>query len=240
MYSYARVLLKLHWGFSVSVPSAAKAKASFLLPPPTTLKGALSFAKYRGVDSLKGGSPAKEFEDVFAFARFSDNTLASYTEDVVRNVVLLFQREERRKEKNYWYNIVPTGKVISLSGELLVVYVTDKISKDELEKMAWSIIRIGSKESLVSVENVEVGEAKEVKGKKVKTKYYFPATAKVPPDYSPRIIYADFWEGGYDFGKEGKSVRYALPLLKFPIKSDEVEVETQRAFEVGGEYVVVA
>ncbi|MBW9141925.1 MAG: type I-A CRISPR-associated protein Cas5a, partial [Candidatus Aramenus sp.] len=39
MYSYARVLLKLHWGFSVSVPSASKAKASFLLTPPTTLKG---------------------------------------------------------------------------------------------------------------------------------------------------------------------------------------------------------
>ncbi|EWG06386.1 MAG: CRISPR-associated protein Cas5 family [Candidatus Aramenus sulfurataquae] len=237
MYSYARVLLKLHWGFSVSVPSASKAKASFLLPPPTTLKGALSFANYRGVDSLKGGSPAKEFEGVFAFARFSDNALASYTEDVVRNVVLLFQR---RKGKEHWYNIVPTGKVISPSGELLVVYVTDKISKDDLERMAWSIIRIGSKESLVSVESVEVGDAKEVKGVRVKTKYYFPATVKVPPDYSPLLIYANFWEGGYDFGKEGKIVRYAIPLQKFPIKSVEVEVEAQRAFEVGGEYVVVA
>ncbi|MEW9492540.1 MAG: type I-A CRISPR-associated protein Cas5a [Candidatus Aramenus sulfurataquae] len=240
MYSYARVLLKLHWGFSVSVPSASKAKASFLLPPPTTLKGALSFAKYRGVDSLKGGSPAKEFEGVFAFARFSDSTLASYTEDVVRNVVLLFLREKYKKEKEHWYNIIPTGKVISPSGELLVVYVTDKISEDDLERMAWSIIRIGSKESLVSVESVEVGKAKEVKGVKVKTKYYFPATAKVLPDYSPLVIYADFWEGGYDFGKEGKIVRYAIPLQKFPIKSVEVEVEAQRAFEVGGEYVVVA
>jgi CRISPR-associated protein Cas5a/b/c len=240
MYFYAKVLLKLHWGFSVSVPSASKAKASFLLPPPTTLKGALSFAKYKGIDSLNGGSPAKEFEEVFAFARFSDDTVASYSEDVVRNVVLLFQREDRRVDKKFWFNIIPTGKVLSPSGKLMAVFVTNKINKDELGKMAWSIIRIGSKESLVSVEEVEVGEAKEVKGKTVNTKYYFPASAKVVPRDQSFLIYANFWEGGYDFGKKAKPVRYALPLQKFPIKSIEVKVEAEKAFEVGGEYVVVA
>ncbi|QKR00723.1 type I-A CRISPR-associated protein Cas5 [Metallosphaera tengchongensis] len=239
MEYYAKVRLKLHWGFSVSVPLAAKAKPSFFLPPPSTLKGALSFSKYRGVDTVGGRSPASEFEDVLAFARFSDDTVASYSEDVVRNVVLLFQRPERREDRTYWFNIVPTGKVLSPAGEIVSVFVTNKFTKKELEDMGWSIMRLGSKEGLVSVEEVETGEAKAVSGK-VSTKYYFPATAAVEESHTPKLVYAEFWEGGFEYGKEGKRVRYAVPLQRFPMKSIEVTVNSRKAYEVGGEYVVVA
>ncbi|MCY0860746.1 MAG: type I-A CRISPR-associated protein Cas5a [Sulfolobaceae archaeon] len=240
MTLYSKVTLKLHWGFSVSYPSVSKSKPSFLLPPPSTLKGALSFGKYRGKDVINGKySPAKEFEDMLAYARYSDDTVASYSEDVVRNLVMYFQRPERRAERRYWFNIVPTGKVISPSGKIIAVFITDQLSREELEKLSWSIVRLGSKESIVSVEEVEIGEAKPISSR-VKTRYYFPASASVDPSYAPLLVYVDFWEGGYEFGKEYTPVRYAIPLQRFPIASVEVAVDAKKAYEVGGEYVVVS
>jgi CRISPR-associated protein Cas5a/b/c len=239
-FFYSKVYIKFHWGFSVVSPLSSKSKSGLLLPPPTTLIGALSYGKFRGKDLVKIGgktcSPAKNFDNIIAAARYEDNSAGIYIEDIVRNVVTYFQRPERRKEKAYRYNIVPTGKIYSPNGEIIVVFITDKIQPQELEKLSWSIIRIGSKEGIVSVENVEIGKVKKVSGR-VTTKYYFPATVK--HDASPFIKYIDFWEGGQTWGEEGEKKTYAVPISSFPLYSVEVKVEAEEAYDVGGEIVVV-
>ncbi len=142
--------------------------------------GALSYGKFRGVDNTNlgkvYGSPAYNFRNVMATARLESE--GAYTEDIIRNVISYFQRKERRENPRYIYGVIPTGKVYMPNGMLVVVYVTDSMSKEELEKLSWSITRIGGKECLVSVENVEIGEAKKVSGR-VKTSYYFRDTVKV-------------------------------------------------------------
>ncbi|WP_405049891.1 type I-A CRISPR-associated protein Cas5a, partial [Saccharolobus sp.] len=142
---YSKVFLKLHWGFSVVKPSAAKAKPGFYLPPPTTLIGALSYGKFRGVDNDNlgkvYGSPAYNFRNVMATARLESE--GAYTEDIIRNVISYFQRKERRENPRYIYGVIPTGKVYMPNGRLVAVYVTDSMSKEELEKLSWSITRIG-------------------------------------------------------------------------------------------------
>ncbi|BCU69799.1 type I-A CRISPR-associated protein Cas5a [Stygiolobus caldivivus] len=233
---YSKVFLKLHWGFYVSYPQASKAKPSFYLPPPTTLVGALSYGKFRGTDTKlfkgKPGSPAGEFK-VKAAATFAKEFAGSYSEDIVRNVIMYFQRKERRMDPRYRYNVVPTGKVYAPNQVVKVVYVTD-MGKEELERLSWSITRLGCKECLVSVEDVEVGEAKAVKGR-VKTPYYFPASVKV---VSGRVENVDFWEGRYGWGSSGNTVMYSVPVVGYPLRTREVEVEAEEAYEVGGEYVV--
>ena len=238
---YSKVFLKFHWGFSVVKPTAAKAKSAFYLPPPTTLIGALSYYKFRGIDTDNvgklGGSPAYRLKGVKATAKLL--SYGTYIEDVVRNIVSYFQRPERRLDPNYKFNVVPTGKVYSPGGIMVVVYVTDSLSAKALEKMSWGIIRIGCKECLVSVEDVEIGEAKRVSGA-VNTSYYFPDTVKII-EGDEFAEYVMFWdENAYLWGKEGRPIRYVLPLRTYPLSSKEVKVEAKEAYQVGDEYVVFA
>ncbi|AWR98107.1 type I-A CRISPR-associated protein Cas5 [Acidianus sulfidivorans JP7] len=236
---YSKVFLKVHWGFSVVKPSAAKAKPAFYLPPPTTLIGALSYGKFRGIDTDtlgKGyGSPAYNLVNVKAAARLDSE--GAYIEDIVRNVILYFLRKENRSNPKYFHGIISTGKIYMPSGKLVVVYVTDSVSKEELERLSWSITRIGCKECLVSVEDVEIGEAKKISGR-VNTKYYFKDTVKIVrnKDFAEFVTFWD--EKGFLWGKEGEPVRYVLPITTYPLASKEVEVEAKEAYEVGGEYVV--
>jgi len=238
---YSKVFLKLHWGFSVVKPTAAKAKSAFYLPPPTTLIGALSYYKFRGIDTDRvgkiGGSPAYKLKGVKATARLASE--GTYIEDIIRNVLSYFQRPERRLDPTYKFGVVPTGKVYSPGGTLVAVYLTDTMSKEELERLSWGIIRIGCKECLVSVEDVEIGEAKKVSAK-VTTKYYFPDRVKIVEN-EEFTEYVTFWdEKAYLWGEEGTPERYVVPLRIYPLKSKEVTVEAKEAYEVGDEYVVLA
>lgn len=241
---YSKVFLRLHWGFYVSYPQAAKARPSFYLPPPTTLIGALSYGKYRGIDTkvFKGklGSPAIEFAIEFkvkAAASFAPDFAGGYSEDIIRNVVMYFQRKERRNNPKYRYNVIPTGKVYAPNQIIKVVYVAD-MKREELEKLSWSITRLGCKECIVSVENVEIGEAKRVRGS-VKTSYYFPANVTIPESERKKVIVVNFWdENGFVWGRTGTPISYMIPIIDYPLKVREVEVKANEAYEVGGEYVV--
>lgn len=232
---YSKVFLRLHWGYSIRRPSV-KERSAFLLPPPTTLIGALSYYKFRGIDTdianTSTASATYKLKNIKASAKLESP--ASYIEDIENQIVAPYQKRPEIK-----FNIIPVGKVYSPDGRLVIVYITDKITREELEKMSWGIIRIGCKECLVSVEDVEIGEAKKVSGI-MKTCYYFPANVKVI-EGRDIIQYADFWdEDVYIWDRKPKLVRYALPLLSYPIKSKEVKVKANEAYEVGGEYVVFA
>ena len=245
---YSKVFLRLHWGFSISYPQASKAKPSYYLPPPTTLIGALSYGKFRGIDNKtynnRTGSPALELR-VRAAAAYDKSFVGGYVEDIIRNVIMYFQRKSsegeekksRRMLEKLRYGVVPTGKVYAPNQIIKVVYVAD-MDKSELERLSWSIVRLGCKECLVSVEDVEIGEAKRVKGR-LKTSYYFPATVNVIE--KEKVTYVEFWDtDGFVWGKMGKPVTYAIPVVGYPLRSYEVTVEANEAYEVGGEYVVFA
>lgn len=237
---YSKVFLRLHWGFSVSYPSTSKAKPSFYLPPPTTLIGALSYGKYRGVDLIKvnknATTPLSEFKVKYATARIADGYYGTYTEDVIRNAILYFQRPERRLDVKYRWGVIPTGRVYLPNGKLIVVYLTDELDRSELEKLSWSINRLGSKESLVSVEDVKVGEAKKVTNAKVKTKYYF----KMGPKIVHGTYVVQYFYDEVTWGSPAELHPYILPIITMPIGVTEVEVEAKEAYNVDGEFIVVS
>ncbi len=237
---YSKVSLRFHWGFSVVKPGIAKAKQGFYLPPPTTLIGALSYGEFRGFDTIKFnqilGSPAYGYYGkVIAASKLVSE--ATYTEDIIKNVISYFQRKERWTDPKYIYGAVPTGKVYMPNGDIIAIYLTNSLSKEKLEKLSWSITRIGCKECLVSVESVEIGEATKVTGN-VKTSFYFPASVKIVGSKG-FTEYANFWDqNGYLWSKEGSLIKYILPIRLYPLASREVEVEAKEAYEVDGEYVV--
>ena len=238
---YSKVFLRLHWGYAIR-KRTTKAKPAFLLPPPTTLIGALSFYRYRGIENVLFNkksieSPAFYLKGVKATAKLS--SFASYVEDIIRNVIFIYQRKERQLDPLSRYNIISEGKVYSPGGMLIVVYIANTLAKEELEKMSWSIARIGSKESVVSVEDVEVGEASKVSGV-IETDYYFPATVSVV-EKEEFINLVPFWdEKAYIFDQDAKKEAYMLPLRSYPIISTKVKVNAKEAYKVGDEYVVFA
>lgn len=259
---YLKVRLRLHWGYSVSLPSTTKTKPSHILPPPTTLLGALSLRRYRGKEEGIPQIP-REFRGITATAKFGDGTRTTYMEDIVRNVILLWQRKDRRTDVTYWYGAIPTGRVYSPNGELVAVFLGEGVSS--FEEDAWGIQRIGSKEGIVSVEEVEKGKAEPLGKGNYETEYYFPYLMSDSGRMRRRTVEGSFrienfrfrsWEenrkegGAEEGGGKGKrrgrrdepgsrDIPYVLPVVDYPMRTKAVYTEAMEAYRVGEEVIVV-
>ncbi len=182
-----RVLLKLHWGYSIKHPSFSAGQPSLRYPPPTTLFGALSYplAVMRGLPELvleEGdlySTAARMLGQVlwacFRFDGFNPRMLLE-TRDISRVLIAPYVRAENvyPGSQNIWA-VQVHGKVYAPGLTLDVVYLTRDEIVEEVARAAWGIVRLGCREALVSVENVMVLEARLVEGVGVvKTAYSFP------------------------------------------------------------------
>lgn len=233
---------------------------------PLARRGVLSL---RGVrlegdvvfDSKKGIiSPAGLLEDyVYAVARFDPvYSFGHVWDDLNKYVTLLFQEtikstdEEkavggRRYLMKYRTMALPVGKVYYPSGKISMVLLVKESARevvsgsleDELRKAAWQMTRVGSKESIVSVEEVFVSKAKPLEDRVVRTRYYFPARlGKVEEgDYYREA----FWSGGWGKDVALRRKEYIVPGSRVPLMDGEVKVSLVgegRAFEANGEVVI--
>lgn len=198
-----KVAVELHWGFSVKRPIFSAAQPALIVPPPTTLLGALA----RAAAVLKGwsevevrvrkqrsrgrrgagtsiqlySSAVRILEDVpWATLALIDERYVSpmlgliETRDIIRALIAPYQRGENIYVGSpYIYGIQPHGRVYAPSMRVHVLYLA---RSREAEKWAYLVQSIGSKESIVSVASVRVGEVRvrSVNGN-VETRYYFPA-----------------------------------------------------------------
>lgn len=204
-------------------------------------------------------SPAGLLEKyVYATASLdTDQSLGYMWDDLNKFVTILFQEttkstdEEkavggRRYLMKYRTGALPAGKVYYPSGRISMVMLVDEgvreiISgrlEDELRMAAWQITRVGSKESIVSVEEVQLSEAKPIGERRVRTRYYFPARLG---EAEGRFFRESFWSGGWGRSVAMRREEYIIPGSRIPLKSEEVEVTLTgegRAFKVNGEVVV--
>lgn len=77
----------------------------------------------------------------------------------------------------YLWGVQPHGKVYSPSLEVTVAYFAarDDVTSD-VERAAWLITRVGSRESVVSVQDVRVVGARPASAEEVETAYAFPSS----------------------------------------------------------------
>jgi len=138
---------------------------------------------------------------------------------------------ERRFLPKYRTGAILVGKTY-LSGNFVAIYLLneEQIAKDlagELNKLvlaAWNITRIGSKESIASINNVELLEAKKIDSEKVSTILYFPRFLS-SEIISGKYYIETFWEGGWGRDYYKKPVDYVVPGSKVPIESMPIEVK---------------
>jgi len=173
-FFYIRTSLVFHWGHSSRKYVSSKTRESYLVPPPTTLIGALSYgyARVRGLPEESGGVGTAELirENTLSVNVRVFSPIFHYA-DLAR--VWWFRERERLAKTD----AVAIGKSYvgvkhGRGPDLEVVYVFRKdlkLEKRHLVEAAYSIVRVGGSRGLVSVIEVDYGEASELDVRTVRT-----------------------------------------------------------------------
>jgi len=189
-----------HWGFSVRIITESAGAQYYLMPPPSTLIGALAYGVHvnRGVAECAMGerkrgerrirSTAALLARAVKWASFAISEGVSRRRacvvghsDFIRSFRLPYQRGVRHEQPEMWYGICASGRVYACGTGFKILYLVNEERLDELEleprdilAAAHSIVRIGSREGLVSILGVQMtGKVEEVKAP-LDTDYYFP------------------------------------------------------------------
>ncbi|RLG87853.1 MAG: type I-A CRISPR-associated protein Cas5 [Thermoprotei archaeon] len=187
-----KVDISFHWGFSVKKPFYSATQPCYRVPPPTSLLGALA----RGVQYLKRGSEVIVEQSAYyssvkllletvpyTFFSFRDVNVEPtlglpVTMDITRVLLAPYLRAEHAAKPEYRFGIQPHGKVYAPCLKATLGYLIKEIEEDYvdlnvLEKAAWCISSLGTKESLVAVHRVQLLKLKKLDRREVSTKFWF-------------------------------------------------------------------
>ena len=218
---------RLHWGFSVREPFQSALQPPVPLPPPATLIGALARA-VGGADSQRYAGLEKRIKwAAFGFdEEIPGLPLASLAAvDINRHLKAPYTRKDRRGLPEYKFAAVPTGKVYAPAFRAVLFYFGREAS--QLRDAAWGVFRLGSKESLFEVAEVEACKASSGGEGEVQTSAYVPKdrAAPVVPDYVMELV---VWRS------EGEKVAVYAPRML-----EKVSYRARRVEFCGWEYVEV-
>ncbi|MEN3053084.1 MAG: type I-A CRISPR-associated protein Cas5a [Candidatus Methanosuratincola petrocarbonis] len=215
------------------------------------------------IDSRDGQTKLKSVSSIFECAvlgaAISLSGKAIMWEDINKYTTLHFQTttEDKPEEKaaggrryleKYKTGAIFSGKVFYPKGKATVFYAVDEnlISKAiqspwerRLEEACWGISRIGSKESIFSVNKVKFCELLDKREGQVKTKLYFPATAG-EVSISEKFYRLTFWSGGWGRENPPTFSEYIIPGSNSPISSEAISVQVKgRAYEFAPQEVML-
>lgn len=182
-----------YWGFSIRTIGSSAASLSYLIPPPQTLIGALSWSLTRALgfpEVVNNASATKLFIDrsIVLWSSAKINGLAMPYSDLVKLERSPYQRESYRVEEARQFGVSSMGRIYAPGLKATIAYVIDveklsvllrdlgmNVDPLELLKLAtYSIIRVGSKESIVTVTNVKIVDPRDVYDNVVETSFYVP------------------------------------------------------------------
>ena len=193
------VKARLYWGYAVAAPGQSGARQALIAVPPSALVGALAYPCAYGVEH---GAVKKVSEEVEWAAMgildidSVDMLLRSVLPSVERLLNVPYMQRNNRKRRELWFSVHPVGKVYLPSASVIVAYFGEGVER--FEKCAWGITRIGSKESLVAVEDVAVYDVEQVGYAEFTTPLYVRRdVAKCPPDALEVRLPLYGWEPRY-------------------------------------------
>jgi len=188
---------RIHWGFSVRSFPGSAAQQSHIIPPPTTILGAVAYGLtsaglIRGEVYERDGSVyssaarvVEEFWPVYATAGFKDIPVAPPRSLQMIKYLSAFYRawadvEEKARSLALPELRSPIG-IGYTAAPASVIRIALVAGKRIPSGALWSIVRLGSRESLVSVLDVAAAEAEPSEPtKEVSTGFAFPAHVVAP------------------------------------------------------------
>lgn len=238
------------WGFQSRVVGMSKTSPSFLLPPPTTLLGALTevYARRKGKSEFKSSSTMKELaENVLGFSYRLLNAIPLSYQDISRIISI-----KKSQGIEYPSPIDPFGSydapargktilsTIDEKAPMLRIFAVFKDTADVIAEDFWKIKRIGSKESMVSVVNVVEGEPIVIKSGVVETNYLLALTPEIESslenwygslqlEFVP-IHYLTLSESVPELYLEGKKLRYSINVPSFDTANTKVRVSLPASY----------
>ena len=241
-----RVVLDLHWGFSIKQPYFSAAQPSYPVPPPPTLIGAVSYpySLFYGFPELVVNgdqiySSAVRLLDAVAWVALRlidiDPRWLLETRDISRVLIASYVRSDHvYPQSSMLWAVQVHGKIFLPSYKVDTVYLVPEDRASELLRAAWGVARLGVKEALVSVRTATLHEVRPVQTHNVRTRYSFPRrlAAMVSGDHVDVMLPTASREW-YSFSK----VKAELPLEEYLLPVAEVEVELApdaAAVEVNG------
>ncbi len=232
------------WGFQSKVVGYSKTSPSFTYPPPTTILGAI--AEYLAKENVLGEKIARDIipklsNNLLAIGLRPINCLSIKFSDLNRLIAIKLTGGTLypiSSDLSSSFDAPATGKTILASLDekppKLRIYLVfkdisaGKIGNKELiidEHAMWSIHRLGSKESIVSVIEVKKFEPQKLTTEEIETQYSFPLmngiTVIDPPisqKWLQEILIDPLSLSFYDpvtqylFGQ--KTIRFYLPILE--------------------------
>ena len=181
--------IEFMWGFQSGIVGMSKSTPSFLLPPPTTVLGAIAEAYARRKGFSEGASSS-------TICHLAKNTLV-LTYRPLNAIPLSYQDLNRivairisggidypsTQDPYGSFDAPARGKtILSTSDEKppsLRIFVVFRDSIDITADDLWRMRRIGTKESLVSVVDVVEEEPEVMKDEVVETDYLLPLTPEI-------------------------------------------------------------
>jgi len=272
MYPAFLVDIEFVWGFQARIVGLSRTSPSFHYPPPTTFLGALSqsIARELGIGEHDGKELISLIgRNVLALGVRPINCVPLTYEDINRIIAVKVTSGVHYPEPSDLagsYDSPARGKTImmSLDNEAPKIRVSIVMKKDYVdfkgrtiniaEDHFWRIHRLGSKESRVSVVNVEKKEAEIFQQRKVLSHSSFPVFNGVAPIEEIKRkwiyeVYIDPRQASYSDKSnpylsymEGRAiVPYRIPLMTVRSESPEILVEVKggaAAYKIGDEFVV--
>jgi len=189
-YIALKVEGEFHWGFSIRFAGASASAHAYIVPPPTTLIGAIARNLVNSETSIfenKIYSSAMKLLSIFKVMTFrylkgdgEQIPLPIPFTDIIKASRIPYIRIEHRKRKEQWFGISGFGRIYAPATKFNLLYVVDyeklkqmNYNEEDLKKAALSMTNIGSKEGMTSIQNVEVGTVEEVKNEIV-CSFYVP------------------------------------------------------------------
>jgi len=251
---FLKVSCILHWGWRLSMVPFSKSRPPLLVPPPTTLIGALAYPLNRALklpEAFHEYSGAECLRETLRYVGLRmDSPLISFFD---LSKIHFFYRKEVRNDA------VALGKTYTLSLKkpecefpaITICYVIDETkayskfgdeAKNKLIEAAFSITRIGSRESLATTLNVSYGEAKISPQRSGKTSFSF--LRKAISDVKGSFIICEVidWEisaiGDYSRA-ERELMIVPYDTTEYSPKPVEVELSNDYVFiDAGGDLVI--
>ena len=189
-----RVTLRLHWGFSVKQPLYSATQPSFRVPPPTTFLGALAYPllSYEGKPEIvyRGGNLYSSAVEILNLAQWvayrvvePDPRFLVETRDIGRVCIVPYVRSQHvYPDSTSLWAVQSHGKIYAPGATFDVIYIV-RGSESDIEKLtraAWGMVRLGVKESIVSVYNVSLHGVRIVHTSIANTSYSFPLSLAQP------------------------------------------------------------
>jgi len=219
--------VKVHWGWSVRIPTTSAGGSSLPLPPPSTLVGMLarSLARAAGWGEMYTIRDRGRVIIVSTAYRLAKYLLAAAAimegpgvgfNDVSRQLNTPYLRSEYRVKEDMWFSVQGFGIVSSPSTSLYYALVFDDsiidgvFSMRDFERAGYAIVNVGSKEGLSHAVNVSVGRVSEGMGGG--TKCYAPEDSVNISNY-PDIRLVEMWDprdrNSYTQSKQARKLVFA-------------------------------